>query len=260
MPDLPDPHPDTSPSSLLTRLARSSRLFIHICRGLLTAALVLPIVSAEKRDAIIRQWSRQLLDVFNIRLITHGHVPDPGTTGIMFVANHVSWIDIHAISSLHTVRFVAMAEIRQWPVFGWLAAQANTLFTDRAKRHDAGRMVSITSDSLRAGDCLCYFPEGTTTDGTTLKPFKSSLMQAAINANARLYPIAIRYPGSNGGTNTELSYASLNLLQSVGKVLAQRAPVVELFFGEAIEARNQDRRDITNKAKAFISSSLRLHC
>lgn len=178
----------------------------------------------------------------------------------MFVANHVSWIDIYAINSVRTVRFVAMAEIRQWPVFGWLAAQVNTLFTDRARRHDAGRMVSITADSLRAGDCLCYFPEGTTTDGNMLKPFKSSLMQAAVNADARICPIAIRYPGSDGGTNTELSYANLNLLQSVGKVLAQRAPVVELFFGEAIEAGNRERRDISSSARAFIGRSLRLDC
>lgn len=176
----------------------------------------------------------------------------------MFVANHVSWIDIHAINSVRTVRFVAMAEIRQWPVFGWLAAQVNTLFTDRARRHDAGRMVTITADSLRAGDCLCYFPEGTTTDGTALKPFKSSLIQAAINAQARICAIAIRYPDSNGGSNTLLSYANVSLLQSVGHVLAQQSPVVELYFDEAIPAGHQARRDISSAAEAFISRHLKL--
>jgi 1-acyl-sn-glycerol-3-phosphate acyltransferase len=224
----------------------------------LTATFILPRVPPDKRDLIIRNWSRQLLHVFNIRLITHGPVPGPDTAGIMFVANHVSWIDIHAINAVRPVRFIAMAEIRQWPVFGWLAAQANTLFTDRARRHDAGRIVAITAESLRAGDCLCYFPEGTTSDGNTLKPFKNSLMQAAINAHAAICPVAIRYPDSDGTINTELSYANVSLLQSVCKVLAQQAPVVEIFFGEATEVAGQDRHEVSTRARDFISHRLRL--
>lgn len=239
-------------------MVRSFRLFIHICRGLLTAAFVLPRVSPEKRDALIRRWSRQLLAVFNIRLITHGSMPGAGTKSVLFVANHVSWIDIHAINSVRTVRFIAMAEIRRWPILGWLVAQANTLFTDREKRHEAGRMVEITANSLRSGDCLCYFPEGTTTDGRTLKPFKSSLMQAAVNAGARVWPIAIRYSGKNGKPDIELSYANATLLQSLGKVLAQQSPLVELYFGEPIEAAGQDRRQLASLARDFISGSLQL--
>lgn len=249
---------DNSATSRLTRLVRSFRLLIHICRGLLTAAVVLPLVSPLKREAIIRNWSRRLLQVFNIRLVSHGRVPSMDTTGIMFVANHVSWIDIYAINAVRPVRFIAMAEIRRWPVFGWLAAQANTLFTDRAKRQDAGKMVEITAQSLRTGDCLCYFPEGTTTHGNMLKPFKNSLLQAAIQAEARVWPLAIRYPGSDGQFNTALSYANVSLLQSVRKVLAQHAPEVEIFFGEPIDASGQDRRAVSAQARAFISHSLKL--
>lgn len=258
VPDPTLPKPDSTATSLLTRVVRSLRLFIHICRGLLTAALVLPFVSPRKRDVIIRNWSRQLLQVFNIRLVTHGHVPHINTAGIMFVANHVSWIDIYAINAVRTVRFIAMAEIRQWPIFGWLAAQANTLFTDRARRQDAARMVEITAQSLRNGDCLCYFPEGTTTHGNTLKPFKNSLLQAAIQVEAKVWPLAIHYPGSDGRSNTALSYANLSLLQSVRKVLSQPAPMVEIFFGEPIETGGRDRREISSQARLFISRSLRL--
>ncbi len=110
------------------------------------------------------------------------------------MGNHVSWIDIHALNSVRAVRFVSKAEVREWPIFGWLAAKGNTLFIDRTKRHDTGRIVDIATNSLIAGDCLCYFPEGTTTDGTELKVFKGSLMQAAINAKKPIWPFAIRYP------------------------------------------------------------------
>lgn len=245
-------------SSKLTRLVRATRLFFHIAFGLLTAALVLPRVSPQKRDRIIRRWSKGLLNVFNIRLVTHGSVPDPQIAGVMFVANHVSWLDIHVIHSICTVRFIAMAEIRRWPVFGWLAHQANTLFTDRAKRQEAGRMVEITTDSLRAGDSLCYFPEGTTTEGRDLKPFKASLMQAAINANTYIWPIAIRYPDVDGQPNPDLSYANTNLFGSLKKVLAQQAPIAEVYFNEPITTAGQDRRQLSELARASIAQSLGL--
>jgi 1-acyl-sn-glycerol-3-phosphate acyltransferase len=249
---------DHQSSSGFTRCLRAIQLIIHICRGLFTAWLILPRASKDKRNEIIRSWSRTLLAIFNIRLVTYGRTPDQQTTGALFVANHISWLDIHAINSVHAVRFIAMAEIRQWPLLGWLAAQANTLFIDREKRHEAGRIVSTTANSLRSGDCLCYFPEGTTTDGTVLKPFKSSLMQASVDAGTRIWPVAIRYSGKNGKPDVELSYADATLLQSLGKVLAQHSPVVELHFGEPIEAAGQDRRQLVVMAKDFIARSLQL--
>lgn len=245
-------------SSKLTRLVRAIRLFFHIAFGLLTAALVLPRVSPQKRDSIIRNWSQGLLVVFNIRLIIHGTVPGSQLAGVMFVANHVSWLDIHVIHSICTVRFIAMAEIRRWPIFGWLAQQANTLFTDRTRRQDAGRMVEITTDSLQAGDCLCYFPEGTTTEGNELKPFKASLMQAAINAGTYIWPVAIRYPDINGQSNPEMSYANANLFGSLKKVLAQQTPIAEVYFSEPIPAAGQDRRHLSALARASIAQSLGL--
>jgi 1-acyl-sn-glycerol-3-phosphate acyltransferase len=237
---------------------RATHLVIHICRGLFIAWLILPRTTQEKRNEIISNWSKSLLAVFNIRLVTYGRVPDQGTAGVLFVANHVSWLDIYAINSVRAVRFIAMAEIRRWPLLGWLAAQASTLFIDRDKRHEAGRMVEITANSLRSGDCLCYFPEGTTTDGNTLKPFKSSLMQAAVHAGTRIWPVAIRYSGKNGKPDVELSYANATLLQSLRKVLAQQSPVVELHFGEPIEAAGQDRRQLASMARAFIAMRLQL--
>lgn len=245
-------------SSKLTRLLRAGRALIHITCGLLTAAFVLPRVSPEKRDRIIHIWCKKLLTVFNIRLVTHGKVPDPEMTNTLFVANHVSWIDIYAINSVRTVRFVAMAEIRSWPVFGWLVAQANTVFTDRSKRHDAGRLVRNVAASLQAGDCLCYFPEGTTSDGSHLKPFKSTLMQAAIDADSKIWPIAILYPDERGIPDPELSYAGRNLWASVKLVLAQRAPVVELHFGDPIPAKGSNRRQLSSFARECIAQNLSL--
>ncbi len=176
----------------------------------------------------------------------------------MFVANHVSWVDIFALNSVRALRFVAKSEIRGWPILGWLCEKGNTLFVERTKRQNAGRMVKLAANCLRAGDCLCFFPEGVTSDGTRLNAFKGSLMQAAIEAESRIWPVAIRYPKSNGSANTEMAYFDdMSLLQSLKQVLAQCSPVVELHFLPTIATQGQDRRGLSHLARQAIAESLK---
>lgn len=246
-------------SAKLTRYFRITRLVIHILYGLFICGFILPRVDARRRDLTISRWCKSLLAVLNIRIITHGTLPDINVTGTMFVANHVSWVDIHAVNSVRAVRFIAKSEIRGWPVFGWISEKVNTLFTERTKRSDAGRMVELTADCLRAGDCMCFFPEGTTSDGTELKAFKGSLLQAAINAEAQIWPVTIRYPNADGSANTEMAYYdNISLLQSIKQVLAQRSPAVELHFSPPIAAQSHERRSLSLLARQAIASQLNL--
>jgi 1-acyl-sn-glycerol-3-phosphate acyltransferase len=233
---------------------------IHILYGFFIAGVILPRVNVRRRKWWISLWCRELLAVLNIRVIAHGTLPDEDVTSTMFVANHVSWIDIHALNSIHGLRFIAKSEIRGWPLFGWFAEKVYTLFTERTRRQDAGRMVEITADSLRAGDCLCFFPEGTTSDGTQLLPFKGSLMQAAINAEAQIWPVSIRYPNADGSANIEMAYyGEMSLLESMQLVIAQHSPVVELHFSAPIPTQGHERRDLSILSKQTIASGLNLH-
>ena len=139
------------------------------------------------------------------------------------VANHISWIDIWAIKQAFPVNFVAKSEVRDWPVIGWLAQRVGTLFIERARRHDTGRTASSMEEGLRQNACLCLFPEGTTTDGTELKPFKTGLLQSAINTESTVWPVALRYPRADGGINTAIAYdGDTTLLESMLAVLKQR--------------------------------------
>lgn len=243
----------------ITRVFRGTRMAIHILYGFFIAGIILPKVSARRRKWWISLWCRQLLAILNIRVIVHGDIPGEDVTSIMFVANHVSWADIHVLNSIHAVRFVAKSEIRGWPLFGWFAEKVDTLFTERARRQDAGRMVEITANSLRAGDCLCFFPEGTTSDGTEILPFKGSLMQAAINSGAKIWPVSIRYPNADGSVNTEMAYyGEMSLLESIQLVIAQRSPTVELHFAAPIPAQGYERRELSILAKHTIASGLNL--
>ncbi|HEY8119499.1 MAG TPA: lysophospholipid acyltransferase family protein [Methylophilaceae bacterium] len=244
----------------ITRIFRSTRLAIHTLYGFFIAGVILPRVNTRRRKWWISRWCKQLLAILNIRVIVHGTLPGEDVTGTMFVANHVSWTDIHALNSVHAVRFVAKSEIRGWPVFGWFAEKVDTLFTERTRRQDAGRMVEITANSLRAGDCLCFFPEGTTSDGTQILPFKGSLMQAAINAEAKIWPVSIRYTNTDGSPNIEMAYfGEMSLLESMQQVIAQHSPVVELHFAAPIPAKGYERRDLSILAKHTIAKRLNLH-
>lgn len=222
---------------------------------------MLPFAKKPFRLRLIKWWCKHLLSAFNIRVITLGHIPS-GTppTGTMLVANHISWADIHALNSVVPLRFIAKSEIKTWPIFGYLATKANALFIDRTKRHDAARIVNATARSLEDGDNLCIFPEGTTTDGTEIKPFKSSVIQAAIHANAVIWPVAIRYPRPDGTTNIEVAYAGeTTLKESMQQILNQRHPIVELHFLEPIYTKDladKDRRTLTLHIQYLISTKL----
>ena len=245
------------PSTWLQRKLRLARLLLHILYGLVVAITLLPRVEDRRRQRIIRRWSRQLLAALNIRLIVTGSPPASEISGALFVANHVSWVDIQAIHSVLAVRFVAKSEIRDWPLFGSLAAHANTLFIQRTRRHDAGRIVEMVAARLRAGDCICFFPEGTTSDGSTVQSFKSSLMQAAIDAQIPVRPIAIRYPAADGSLNKQMAYyGEMSLWQSIRRVLAQRSPAVELQFLPSIPTAGLERHEVSLRAQQAILLAL----
>lgn len=180
----------------------------------------------------------------------------------MFVANHISWSDIHALNSIVSLRFIAKSEIKNWPIFGYLVSSANTLFIDRNSKKDAKRTIDIATQSLLAGDNLCFFPEGTTTDGTIIKPFKSSLIQAAITAKATIWPVAIRYPNPDGGINTNIAYAGeTTLIAAMQQMLLQKKPVIELHFLAPIapdEFTGKDRRELTLHIEDVIRKKLGL--
>jgi 1-acyl-sn-glycerol-3-phosphate acyltransferase len=234
----------------------------HILIGIITVSVIFPLASSSLKLKLIQWWHKALLNAFNLKVSSHGHIPSQTINGTMLVANHISWLDIHALNSMVPLRFIAKSEISKWPVFGYLAKSADVLFINRDNRRDAARVVDITASSLHAGDNLCLFPEGTTTDGSTMMPFKSSIIQAAIQANASIQAVAIRYPLPNGEINTAMAYAGdTTMKQSIAQILLQQKPRVELHFLAPIITKNlsneaKNRRDLTLQIEQEISHKL----
>lgn len=248
----------SSPTGIFTRCYRLARLIAHFLYAVWLAAFFSRFSKARQAQTL-KHWSLKLFDILNIRLAIRGNPPEILPRDSMLVANHISWLDIYLLYTQYPARFVAKAEVRTWPLIGWLCEKAGTLFIERAKRHDTARINQNISQALINGDCIAVFPEGTTTDGTYLRAFHSSLIEPAVLAQARVYPVAIRFVNRDGAINTEAAYVDdMSLLGSLLKILAQREMGAELIFAGPIAAKGKNRRELARAAEATIASQLGL--
>ncbi|MDF0677730.1 MAG: lysophospholipid acyltransferase family protein [Nitrosomonas sp.] len=165
-----------------------------------------------------------------MKLCPGGVLPVCGRQGAVFVANHISWLDIMVILAVYPVHFVAKAEISTWPILGRLCRNAGTLFIEREKRGDTLRINRRISSILKDGRSVVIFPEGTTGDGDALQHFHASLLQPAVTAETLLYPGAIRYRNRDGSRNSSVAYVSVTIPQSLMQILAEPEIQVELIF------------------------------
>jgi 1-acyl-sn-glycerol-3-phosphate acyltransferase len=242
------------PTPYLIRFFRCLRLLLHMTWiGVGTASLY-PLAGAQRRASLKRRWSHRILEILAVHLEAR---PSDAPLGSLIVANHVSWMDIFAIHSLRPAAFIAKAEIRRWPYFGWLAAKNDTVFLRRGSRGHA-RIVNAEIDALlNAGMDVAIFPEGTTTDGTHLLGFHAALLQPAIETGRPLLPLAISYHDAQGKISVAPSFAGeTTLLQCLSAILACRSLTVRLTPMPAIDTRGKTRRELSDAAHTAIATTL----
>ena len=226
----------------LHAVIKLARALVHILVGFFTILLLFPRLGSAQRQLRTQVWSRGLLRCIGISLVVKGK---PALNGpLLLVANHMSWLDITALHAARFCRFVSKADIKKWPFIGMLAGGVGTLFIERESRRDAMRVVHHMTASLQAGDVLGVFPEGTTSDGSSLLPFHANLFQAAIAANAPVQPVALQFINSRTGLqSTAPNYVGEDtLIQSVWRTLTTPDIAVVIHFGEPQLADGRDRR------------------
>ena len=205
----------------------------------------------QQQDCVHR-WAAGLLECMGVKLEIHGSALQPGP--LMIVANHISWLDIPALHAVRFCRFVAKADLRRWPVVGQMADLAGTLFIERESRRDAMRVVHHMADSLRAGDVLAVFPEGTTGDGALVMPFHANLFQAAISADAPVQPLRIEYlDAASGKPSAAPNYVGdEHFLSSVWRTLGASSVLVRIHLGEPQPVDGRDRRLLAAQLHAAV--------
>lgn len=243
---------------MMTRGLRLMRLVLHLLHGLLTAAFAFPFFTFARRRIAIKRWSQSLLRILGVRLHVHGEPPRARSGPVMLVANHVSWLDIFAINAALPVRFVAKSEVRSWPAIGWLSMKTGTLFIKRARRRDTLRINREIADAMLDGDTVAVFPEGTTTDGSRVLRFHSSLLQPALLAQAHVHPVALRFERGDGSLCIEAAYdGDKSLWDSILLMVAQPAIHVHLWFLPALALNVAHRRTLATAAHEVIADRLK---
>ncbi len=235
---------------------RKTALVLHLLRGVLTCAVLFPWLGVESRQWHIRRWSRRLLRICGVEVEVQGLVPgEPSPRGAMMVCNHVSWLDIYVLHSWQPSRFVAKSEIRSWPLIGWLCAVTGTIFIERASKRDAHRVLHHITDVMLQGDLVSVFPEGTTTDGSSVLPFHANLMQAPVSGGLPVQPIGLTYLDAATGRPTAAPayIGDLTLLQSLNAIL--RAPPIKarLVVGPALMPTSGSRRQLAAAAHEVVA-------
>ena len=178
--------------------------------------------------------------------------------------NHISWFDIPALASQKPLHFLSKSEIKSWPLIGWLAEHAGTLYIERGASGAAQKSLNEITACLKQGYSVVIFPEGTTTDGRTLKKFHGRLLQAAIDAQVRIQPVALRYPYA-GGVNPYVPYIDdMTFMDSVTGLIHTSPLEVELHFLEPIETHLESdgsslRQQLANKARSEIAAALNIN-
>lgn len=233
---------------------RISRVLLHFLGGAGMVALAFPLVAHERRQALRRRWSYQLLDIVNVRLDLFGTAP---TEGSMLVANHISWLDIYAITAVQPAAFVSKAELRRWPLIGWLAAKTDTIFVHRGSRLHVRTINDEIGKVLLAGGNVTVFPEGTTTDGTHILHFHASLLQPAITGGLPVQPMALAYRGLDGQPSAAAAYAGdTSLWQSLRMIARQPGLILRIDVTPPLPTGGSDRRAIAALARAAIALRL----
>jgi 1-acyl-sn-glycerol-3-phosphate acyltransferase len=257
---VPVAHPASDWRRPLRYLWRAPWLLLHVFVGLPIALLMINplagrvVVGGERLEhRAIRGWSAGLLRVFGLRTRRFG-TPLPGAA--LFVANHVSWIDITLLHSQRVVGFVAKAEISRWPVVGWLASRGGTIYHHRGDNESLHGVMHQMVQRLEDGRAVGVFPEGRTTDGAHVNVFHARIFQPAVVAGVPAQPVALKY-GAHGSAQTTVAFQKgEHFMGNFLRLLGEPARVAEVHFLEPVPPSDEGRRRMAEACRERIIAAM----
>ena len=211
-------------------------------------------LSPETSDSLSR-WCQDLLSKFKVDVTVEGPPPGPGP--FLIVANHISWMDILLIRQLLPGHFIAKEEIALWPVIGPGARRAGTFFISRNKLSSLYATLRQVCRSLERGQSVVLFPEGTTTTGENLLPFRSGLFESALRTGVPVLPVALRYESLTGPSNYATSYTGGESFgRSLWRTLGESRIRARLILRPPIFPEKKSRKVLATEARHSILSTL----
>lgn len=242
---------DSAARCIVRTAGRVVGLIMHVTDGVFLALvlamvrLLTPRACSAMRAELARWWLRTLGRLLGVRVFAHGQ---PAPAAVLYVANHISWLDIIALAEVIGADFVAKQEVRGWPLFGWLAQAGGTLFVRRRDANAARHIENHMTFRLAAGRNLILFPEGTTTADDVPKPFKPRLFQAAIRTRSLVQPVAISYQGTREFRTRVAFVGDQGLLENLWSLLGTRSVPVTVRFMPPLAGKGACTRSLASAA------------
>ena len=207
---------------------------------------------AKSKRAARAKWlslsSRRHLKIFGYSANISGDIPKSG----LLVSNHLSYLDILAICSAAPAVFVSKADVRRWPLFGWLAAIGGTVFIERERRTHVGEVNREIENALAEGVLVVVFPEGTSSDGQTVLPFRASLLAPALRGGHEISTSWIHYELPDGDAKQEVCYwGNHTFFPHLIHLLGKKSVRATLRFGK-FQRTTDDRKELAMQLREAV--------
>ena len=253
-PRSPNPATTTQMNSAFLGIWRAFAVGFFSSYALVESSVSIPFLARARRllarGAWLHRWCSFACRVIGIRVTTCGSMPTSG----LLVCNHLSYLDVIVLSSIGPCVFVAKHDVAGWPFFSWLARAAGTIFVDREHPLAAGFAVNQIRAAITTGLPVVLFPEGTSSDGSTVLPFKSSLLESAVQLRCPVAAAAIEYGLDDGSVANEVCYwRDMTLLPHLLNLFFKREVRSKCSFSVP-KIRAGDRKEIARELRDEIVS------
>lgn len=183
--------------------------------------LLFPIIPRKSQIYIVKNWAKINLYCLGITIEIEGNLNSNYIRhNAMLIANHISWTDIVVLYTIYSVGFIGRAEMQNWPILKSLIKAGGTIFIDRSKKRELFKINHHVSSKLTNGATVGLFPEGKTSDGNIVLPFKAPILESAILANSTIIPLVINYYRKDNTRAIEVSYwGETTLWQTLTRIL-----------------------------------------
>ena len=197
-----------------------------------------------KRVTIIsRLWGWGISKIIGMNIKVYG---DPGKIdGGLIVANHQSYLDIIAHATIFSIRFTPKVEIASWPVLGWILTINRPIWVDRKSKQRSQKTLSEYQETLEHGINLIVYPEGTSSDGSRILPFKSTPFEAVSSGNYKIFPVLIRYL-QKPGEPTFCWYGDMTFLPHCWQILGSSSINVEIHIMDPLIPGGRKRKELAH--------------
>ncbi|MCC5810135.1 MAG: 1-acyl-sn-glycerol-3-phosphate acyltransferase [Ectothiorhodospiraceae bacterium] len=246
----------------LRRAVRLPLLIVHVALGCLVISLSVLIDRLLRKPlhhGLARRmqalWCRSICRLMGVRIQLTGQAM--AAPPVLLAANHLSWLDILVVAANWRVSFLSKSEVRSWPGIGLVATGLGTLYIERGGRDASGDAMRAMAQRLRDGHRVLFFPEGTTSPGLNLLPFRPRLFQAAIDAGAPVQPLTIRYLDHTDRPHAVAPFVDdEGLLSHVWRLAAEPAMRAVLESGYPVESAGKGRNELALLCREQMAEAL----